>query len=104
MKVAAKLVNPSRPSHHQIKPYKSSMMFMEISGFDYELVLAGIQKMRVSQKSTATDDNKISIWPRREGHAMEDENDTSIVYYGPISSTINKVKFPIFRPAAFQYL
>ncbi|KAK3232368.1 hypothetical protein Dsin_004249 [Dipteronia sinensis] len=54
--------------------------------------LAVVQKRWASQKSAAADDNKISIGPRLGGDAVEDEKDTSIVYYGPISSTIKKVK------------
>ncbi|KAK0592189.1 hypothetical protein LWI29_014915 [Acer saccharum] len=54
--------------------------------------LSVVQKRWASQKSSAADDNKISIGPRRGGDAVEDEKDTSIVYYGPISSTIKKVK------------
>ncbi|XP_021897903.1 uncharacterized protein LOC110814663 [Carica papaya] len=47
---------------------------------------------RWSSQATATEgDNKISIGPRR-GEAEKDEKETGIVYYGPISSTIKKVK------------
>ncbi|KAG5237703.1 transmembrane protein [Salix suchowensis] len=42
--------------------------------------------------ATAKDDNKISIGPRRGKETGEDEKETGVVYYGPISSTIKKVK------------
>ncbi|KAL5733441.1 hypothetical protein ACOSQ2_033133 [Xanthoceras sorbifolium] len=54
--------------------------------------LAAVQKRWASQNSAAADDNKISIGPRRGRDAEEDEKDTGIVYHGPISSTIKKVK------------
>lgn len=46
----------------------------------------------LSQSPAAEEDNKISIGPRRGVEPREDEKDNSIVYYGPISSTIKKVK------------
>ncbi|KAJ4720837.1 Transmembrane 70, mitochondrial [Melia azedarach] len=50
------------------------------------------QKRWASQNSAAADDSKISIGPHRGGEVAEDEKDTGVVYYGPISSTIKKVK------------
>ncbi|CAL5404450.1 unnamed protein product [Camellia sinensis] len=44
-----------------------------------------------SQSTPAVDNNKISIGPRR-GEAGDNEKDTGVVYYGPISSTIKKLK------------
>ncbi|XP_060212413.1 uncharacterized protein LOC132640023 [Lycium barbarum] len=54
--------------------------------------LAAIHKRWLSQSATAQDDNKISIGPRKGGEAGNDEKDGGVVYYGPISSTIKKVK------------
>ncbi|KAK9284037.1 hypothetical protein L1049_012297 [Liquidambar formosana] len=54
--------------------------------------LAAAQKRWASKSSTAEDDSKISIGPRGGGGPGENEKDTGIVYYGPISSTIKKVK------------
>lgn len=52
----------------------------------------GAQRRWASRGATAEDDNKISIGPRKSGKAGEDEKDSGIVYHGPISSTIKKVK------------
>ncbi|GMH07910.1 hypothetical protein Nepgr_009750 [Nepenthes gracilis] len=55
-------------------------------------VLPAIFLKRWASHTPATqDDSKISIGPDR-GEAREDEKDTAVVYYGPISSTIKKVK------------
>ncbi|XP_059457324.1 uncharacterized protein LOC132187145 [Corylus avellana] len=56
--------------------------------FSSALQLAAAQKRWASQAT----DSKISIGPQRGGEAGEDEKDTGVVYYGPISSTIKKVK------------
>ncbi|KAL3819980.1 hypothetical protein ACJIZ3_005885 [Penstemon smallii] len=45
-----------------------------------------------SAAAAAEDDNKISIGPRRGAEEGNEEKDTAVVYYGPISSTIKKVK------------
>ncbi|PON58543.1 TMEM70 family [Parasponia andersonii] len=50
------------------------------------------QKRWASRASTAEDNGKLSIGPRKVGEGGEDEKDSGIVYYGPISSTIKKVK------------
>ena len=50
------------------------------------------QKRWASRASTTEDDGKLSIGPRKVGDEGEDEKDSGIVYYGPISSTIKKVK------------
>ncbi|KAF9674850.1 hypothetical protein SADUNF_Sadunf10G0169800 [Salix dunnii] len=50
------------------------------------------QKRWASRATTTKDDNKISIGPRRRKEAGEDEKESGVVYYGPISSTIMKVK------------
>eukprot|EP00262_Sarcandra_glabra_P017989 TRINITY_DN6336_c0_g1_i1.p1 TRINITY_DN6336_c0_g1~~TRINITY_DN6336_c0_g1_i1.p1 ORF type:complete len:270 (+),score=26.37 TRINITY_DN6336_c0_g1_i1:64-810(+) len=48
---------------------------------------------QASAGTTAVSDGKISIGPRRSGQEIEEEGkNTGIVYYGPISSTIKKVK------------
>lgn len=60
--------------------------------FNPALQLAAAQKRWASQATSKEDDSKISIGPRRGGEAGEDEKDTGVVYYGPISSTIKKVK------------
>lgn len=59
------------------------------SSFNSAIQLAVAQKRWASQATIKEDDSRISIGPRRGG---EDENDSDIVYYGPISSTIKKVK------------
>ncbi|OMO53131.1 hypothetical protein CCACVL1_28866 [Corchorus capsularis] len=50
------------------------------------------QKRWASKASTTEDDNKISIGPHKDREDDEDEKDTGVVYRGPISSTIKKVK------------
>ncbi|KAH6804017.1 transmembrane protein [Perilla frutescens var. frutescens] len=45
-----------------------------------------------SRAAVAEDDSKISIGPRKGREDGNEEKDTEIVYYGPISSTIKKVK------------
>ncbi|XVF83279.1 hypothetical protein PTKIN_Ptkin16aG0473800 [Pterospermum kingtungense] len=50
------------------------------------------QKRWASQAKTTKDDNKISIGPRKDREDDEDGKDAGVVYYGPISSTIKKVK------------
>ncbi|CAK7325507.1 unnamed protein product [Dovyalis caffra] len=57
--------------------------------FNHAALLAAPQKRWAS---SAKDDNKISIGPCRGKEAGEDEKETGVVYYGPISSTIKKVK------------
>ncbi|OVA09903.1 Protein of unknown function DUF1301 [Macleaya cordata] len=54
----------------------------------------GSQKRWASHSRTkpAEDDSKISIGPRKSVEAGEDGKDSGIVYLGPISSTIKKVK------------
>ncbi|XAR72107.1 hypothetical protein NMG60_11018626 [Bertholletia excelsa] len=50
------------------------------------------QRRWASQSAGAEDDSKISIGPRRGGEVKNDDKDSGVVYYGPISSTIKKVK------------
>ncbi|KAF3433900.1 hypothetical protein FNV43_RR25003 [Rhamnella rubrinervis] len=50
------------------------------------------QKRWASHATEKDDDSRISIGPRKGGEVGEDEKDSGIVYYGPISSTIKKVK------------
>lgn len=52
----------------------------------------GMQRRWASRSAAAEDDSKISIGPRKTGKSGEDERDSGVVYYGPISSTIKKVK------------
>ncbi|KAI5648673.1 hypothetical protein M9H77_34678 [Catharanthus roseus] len=52
--------------------------------------LGGIQRRWLSQSTE--DDAKISIGPRKAVESGKDEKDSGVVYYGPISSTIKKVK------------
>ncbi|PIN07447.1 putative membrane protein [Handroanthus impetiginosus] len=47
----------------------------------------------LSRAAVSEDDNKISIGPKKSGgEEGNEEKDTGIIYYGPISSTIKKVK------------
>ncbi|KAL2539769.1 hypothetical protein Adt_00747 [Abeliophyllum distichum] len=54
--------------------------------------LAAVEKRWLSQSTLAENDQKISIGPQKGGERGDGEKDTGIVYYGPISSTIKKVK------------
>jgi hypothetical protein len=60
--------------------------------FDSTIRFAAAQKRWASQATTKEDDSKISIGPQRGREDGKDEKDTRIVYHGPISSTIKKVK------------
>ncbi|PRQ58868.1 putative TMEM70 family protein [Rosa chinensis] len=60
--------------------------------FNSGVGINAFQKRWVSQAATREDDGKISIGPRRGVETGKDEKDSGIVYYGPISSTIKKVK------------
>ncbi|VFQ62632.1 unnamed protein product [Cuscuta campestris] len=54
---------------------------------------AAIQKRWLSKSTSAEEDNKISIGPQKgNDDAGKGEKDAGVVYYGPISSTIKKVK------------
>ncbi|XVE68953.1 hypothetical protein DITRI_Ditri09bG0111400 [Diplodiscus trichospermus] len=56
-------------------------------------IFGAVQKRWASQAKTTEDNNKISIGPRKGREDDEDEkDDTDVVYRGPISSTIKKVK------------
>ncbi|KAM5556096.1 hypothetical protein ABKV19_023800 [Rosa sericea] len=60
--------------------------------FNSGVGINAFQKRWASQAATREDDGKISIGPRRGVETGKDEKDSGIVYYGPISSTIKKVK------------
>ncbi|KDP25736.1 hypothetical protein JCGZ_23957 [Jatropha curcas] len=60
--------------------------------FNSCIQIAAFQKRWASQARTTEDDNRISIGPRSGKEKGEDEKETGVVYYGPISSTIKKVK------------
>ncbi|EEF32684.1 uncharacterized protein LOC8264254 [Ricinus communis] len=62
------------------------------TNYNSAIQIAASQKRWASQARTTEDDNRISIGPRRGKEAGEDEKETGVVYYGPISSTIKKVK------------
>lgn len=62
------------------------------STFSSSLHINVSQRRWASRASTAEDDSKISIGPRKVREGEEDEKDSGIVYYGPISSTVKKVK------------
>uniref|UniRef100_A0A2P2IWR0 Transmembrane protein 70 n=1 Tax=Rhizophora mucronata TaxID=61149 RepID=A0A2P2IWR0_RHIMU len=60
--------------------------------FNHAIQLAAAQTRWASRATSTGDDNRISIGPHRGKEAGEDEKETGVVYYGPISSTIKKVK------------
>ncbi|XP_019261662.1 PREDICTED: uncharacterized protein LOC109239534 [Nicotiana attenuata] len=53
---------------------------------------AAVHKRWLAESSASQGDSKISIGPRKGVEDGNDEKDSGIVYYGPISSTIKKVK------------
>ncbi|XP_031118222.1 uncharacterized protein LOC116021862 [Ipomoea triloba] len=59
---------------------------------NYARQLATVQKRWLSKSIAAEEDNKISIGPRKGNDVGNDEKDTGVIYYGPISNTIKKVK------------
>lgn len=50
------------------------------------------QKRWASHSCRTQNDSKISIGPGQGAEVSEDDKDTAVAYYGPISSTIKKVK------------
>ncbi|XP_073147420.1 uncharacterized protein [Henckelia pumila] len=56
------------------------------------LKFAQVYKRMSSRATTSEDSSKISIGPQTRKEEENKEVDTSVVYYGPISSTIKKVK------------
>lgn len=54
--------------------------------------LTSAQKRWASQAASTEEDNRISIGPRRGQPGEDDDKENGVVYYGPISSTIKKVK------------
>ncbi|KAL6977253.1 hypothetical protein U1Q18_026050 [Sarracenia purpurea var. burkii] len=54
--------------------------------------VAVAQKRWASHSSAAEEDSKISIGPHRGGGEAGDDEDKGVIYYGPISGTIKKVK------------
>uniref|UniRef100_A0A7N0TLM4 Transmembrane protein n=1 Tax=Kalanchoe fedtschenkoi TaxID=63787 RepID=A0A7N0TLM4_KALFE len=50
------------------------------------------QKRWASHASNTEDDSKLSIGPQKDAERSGGEKETGVVYYGPISSTIKKVK------------
>ena len=61
------------------------------TNINFATTLAATQR-RWASRSAAEEDNRISIGPRKGRDVEENEKDNAIVYYGPISSTIKKVK------------
>ncbi|CAK9152230.1 unnamed protein product [Ilex paraguariensis] len=59
---------------------------------NYSATLLTASQKRWASQSTADDNSKISIGPRKGGASGDDEKDTGVIYYGPISNTIKKVK------------
>lgn len=60
--------------------------------FNHANHLVAAQKRWASQAKATEDDNKISIGPRRGKEMGDEEKDSGVVYHGPITSTIKKVK------------
>lgn len=58
---------------------------------NFATTIAATQR-RWASRSAAEEDNRISIGPRKGREVEENEKDNAVVYYGPISSTIKKVK------------
>ncbi|GAB2286774.1 hypothetical protein Dimus_021169 [Dionaea muscipula] len=55
-------------------------------------ILPAALQNRWASHTPALDESKISIGPQRGGAGEEDKKDDGVVYQGPISSTIKKVK------------
>nr|XP_043617152.1 uncharacterized protein LOC122588990 [Erigeron canadensis] len=54
--------------------------------------LPALQKRWASQSAAAEDSGKITIGPPKGADSENDDKDSGVVYHGPISSTIKKVK------------
>lgn len=62
------------------------------STFSSSFLFSASQKRLASQAAQTEDDSRISIGPQRGSQPTQDDKETGVVYYGPISSTIKKVK------------
>ncbi|KAK1355496.1 DNA-binding bromodomain-containing family protein [Heracleum sosnowskyi] len=62
------------------------------TNINFAKTFAATQRRWASRSAAAEEDNRISIGPRKGRDVEESEKDNAIVYYGPISSTIKKVK------------
>ncbi|KAF2295834.1 hypothetical protein GH714_034419 [Hevea brasiliensis] len=94
----------SERSHKERASSNSSMVFsISVFGtrshiwsakrdFSSPIHIAASQKRWASQARTTEDESRIRIGPRNGKEAGEDGKETGVVYYGPISSTIKKVK------------
>ncbi|RDX67974.1 hypothetical protein CR513_53092, partial [Mucuna pruriens] len=90
--LAAVTEPPPRVLNH---PFRSSICKRPISAnpsFKTSSHLAVFQRGWASQATTTEEDNKISIGPQSGGQSEEGDKETGVVYYGPISNTIKKVK------------
>ncbi|ESW23782.1 hypothetical protein PHAVU_004G075000 [Phaseolus vulgaris] len=54
--------------------------------------LTAFQRRWASPAPATEEDDKISIGPHGGGQSVEDDKETGVVYHGPISNTIKKVK------------
>ncbi|KAE8714806.1 DNA-binding bromodomain-containing family protein [Hibiscus syriacus] len=80
---------------HSTYPYRfatQSVTQYAKPNLNYAATIFDVQKRWASQAKTTEDDSKISISPQKGRTDDGDEKDAKVVYYGPISSTIKKVK------------
>ncbi|KAK6144779.1 hypothetical protein DH2020_021599 [Rehmannia glutinosa] len=78
----------------QSASYRSGARVGRVSPWPYapNATNSSFQKRFLSRPTASEDDSKLSIGPRKGGEDRNEENNTGIVYYGPISNTIKKVK------------
>lgn len=77
---------------HRSLPWEHNNLCTKPS-FSSSFLFSDSQKRWASQASQTEDDSRISIGPQRGSHQpTQDDKETEVVYYGPISSTIKKVK------------
>ncbi|KAI4351355.1 hypothetical protein L6164_005728 [Bauhinia variegata] len=79
-------------AYHSSRPWTCGRPTSSNPTYKLSSHLATTQKRWASQASTTEEDNKISIGPRSGRQSGEDDKETGVVYYGPISSTVKKVK------------
>ncbi|KAK7380752.1 hypothetical protein VNO78_33269 [Psophocarpus tetragonolobus] len=79
-------------AYHCFRSSICQRAFIPNPTFNTSSHLAVFQKRWASQSPTTEEDDKISIGPQNGGQLEEGGKETGVVYYGPISNTIKKVK------------
>ncbi|CAH9080444.1 unnamed protein product [Cuscuta epithymum] len=83
----------SQAAHFNPSNFRSGFYLGSYETLSHPHARADNQKKWLSKSTSIGEENKISVGPRKDnGDVAKDEKDSGVVYYGPISSTIKKVK------------